>query len=103
MGETLACGTGICAAVAVGRRQDLLDADVAISKFHAFFKQEDGRTLLHDAGSRNGTFLNGTVVPDSKHGKPLEVGEGARVRFGEIEFYFVTCAQLRELVALAPK
>ncbi len=31
VGETLACGTGICAAVAVGRRQDLLDADVAIS------------------------------------------------------------------------
>jgi diaminopimelate epimerase len=30
-GETLACGTGICAAVAVGRRQDLLDAEVAVS------------------------------------------------------------------------
>jgi diaminopimelate epimerase len=30
-GETLACGTGICAAVAVGRRQDLLDAEVSVS------------------------------------------------------------------------
>jgi len=30
-GETLACGTGICAAVAVGRRQDLLAAEVSVS------------------------------------------------------------------------
>jgi diaminopimelate epimerase len=30
-GETLACGTGICAAVAIGRRQDLLGAEVAVS------------------------------------------------------------------------
>jgi diaminopimelate epimerase len=29
-GETLACGTGTCAAVAVGRRQGLLDAEVEI-------------------------------------------------------------------------
>lgn len=29
-GETLACGTGTCAAVAVGRRQDLLDGEVAV-------------------------------------------------------------------------
>jgi diaminopimelate epimerase len=30
VGETLACGTGACAAVAVGRRRDLLDADVRV-------------------------------------------------------------------------
>jgi diaminopimelate epimerase len=30
VGETLACGTGTCAAVAVGRRQGLLDADVTV-------------------------------------------------------------------------
>ena len=30
VGETLACGTGACAAVAVGRRDGLLDADVRV-------------------------------------------------------------------------
>ena len=30
VGETLACGTGACAAVAIGRRQGLLDADVTV-------------------------------------------------------------------------
>jgi len=30
VGETLACGTGACAAVAVGRRQELLDDDVRV-------------------------------------------------------------------------
>jgi diaminopimelate epimerase len=29
-GETLACGTGACAAVAIGRRQGLLDSDVQV-------------------------------------------------------------------------
>jgi diaminopimelate epimerase len=29
-GETLACGTGACAAVAVGRRQGLLDREVRV-------------------------------------------------------------------------
>jgi diaminopimelate epimerase len=29
-GETLACGTGACAAVAVGRRQGLLDEQVRV-------------------------------------------------------------------------
>ena len=29
-GETLACGTGACAAAAIGRRQGLLDADVRV-------------------------------------------------------------------------
>jgi diaminopimelate epimerase len=30
VGETLACGTGACAAVAIGRRQGLLDAEVRV-------------------------------------------------------------------------
>jgi len=30
VGETMACGTGACAAVAVGRRQDLLEGDVRV-------------------------------------------------------------------------
>jgi diaminopimelate epimerase len=30
VGETLACGTGACAAAAVGRRQGLLETDVQI-------------------------------------------------------------------------
>jgi diaminopimelate epimerase len=30
VGETLACGTGACAAVAVGRRRGLLDDDVRV-------------------------------------------------------------------------
>jgi len=30
-GETLGCGTGACAAVAVGRRRGLLDSQVRVS------------------------------------------------------------------------
>jgi hypothetical protein len=91
--------------VTVGRTRnnDIVISDVAISKFHAFFKEEDGRVVLQDAGSRNGTRLDGEAVPDAKRGKPVEVKAGARVCFGEIEFGFVRGAQLHELASLAPR
>jgi hypothetical protein len=91
--------------VTVGRTRnnDIVISDVAISKFHAFFKEEDGRILLQDAGSRNGTRLDGELVPDAKKGKALEVKPGARVCFGEIEFGFMRGTQLRDLASLAPK
>jgi pSer/pThr/pTyr-binding forkhead associated (FHA) protein len=91
--------------VTVGRTRnnDIVISDVAISKFHAFFKEEEGRVVLQDAGSRNGTRLDGEAVPDAKRGKPVEVKTGARVCFGEIEFGFVRGAQLHELASLAPR
>jgi hypothetical protein len=91
--------------VTVGRTRnnDIVISDVAISKFHAFFKEEDGRVVLQDAGSRNGTSLDGEPVPDAKRGKPVEVKAGARVCFGEIEFGFVRGPQLHELASLAPR
>jgi hypothetical protein len=86
--------------VTVGRTRnnDIILSDIAISKFHALFREEDGRFLVQDAGSRNGTFVDGAQVPETKKGKPVEVKPGAKVRFGEIEFQFVSGAQLRDLV-----
>jgi hypothetical protein len=91
--------------VTVGRTRnnDIVISDVAISKFHAFFKEEDGKVTLQDAGSRNGTHLDGNPVPDARRGKPIELKSGARIRFGEIEFGFVRGAQLHELASLAPR
>ncbi len=87
--------------VTVGRTRnnDIVLPDVAMSKFHALFKEEDGRFYVHDAGSRNGTFLDEAMVPDTKRGKPLEVKQGARIRFGAIELWFMRAAGLRDLLA----
>ncbi len=48
VGETLACGTGACAAVAVGRRLGRLDAevDVALPGGHAEVSWQEGGTSL---------------------------------------------------------
>jgi hypothetical protein len=87
--------------ITVGRTKnnDIVLADVAISKFHAFFKEEEGQYFLQDAGSRNGTFVNDGEVPDKKHGKPLCVEPGALVRFGAVELKFIRGGDLYDLAS----
>src|SRR4029079_11941383 len=47
--------------VTIGRTQnnDIVLFDARISRFHAFFKVYPDRVELGDAGSRNGTFVDG--------------------------------------------
>ncbi len=50
--------------VTIGREQthDIVIPDPSVSRFHAFAKQgEDGGFLLQDAGSTNGTTVNGDL------------------------------------------
>jgi diaminopimelate epimerase len=54
-GETLACGTGACAAVAVGRRHGLLDADVQVDL-------KGGRAAVSWLGPGNDIWLTGPVA-----------------------------------------
>ena len=79
------------------RNNDVVVPDVVMSKFHAFFKEEEGAFFLSDAESRNGTFVDGKSVPSTKQGKPALVQPGARVRFGMIELWFVDAEGLLEL------
>ncbi|MGC8520609.1 MAG: diaminopimelate epimerase [Steroidobacteraceae bacterium] len=52
VGETLACGTGACAAVAVGRRWGLLDADVTVCA-------RGGELGVHWGGTGESIWLTG--------------------------------------------
>jgi diaminopimelate epimerase len=51
-GETLACGTGACAAVAVGRRNGLLDADVHV-------RVRGGELQVNWAGPKESVWMTG--------------------------------------------
>jgi hypothetical protein len=86
--------------VTVGRTKnnDVVLADVSISKFHAFFKEEGGTYFLADGESRNGTFVDGERALSTKQGKPTMLRPGARVKFGAIEFRFI---DMKELLSLA--
>jgi FHA domain len=85
--------------ITVGRTKnnDVVLPDAMISKFHALFKEADGKLLCQDADSRNGSFVDGKRAPTTKGGKGLEVGAGSRVKFGLLEFWFVSGTELQEL------
>ena len=55
VGETLACGTGACAAVAVGRRWGLLDAKVNVDL-------PGGRLRIEWAGPGAHLWMTGPAV-----------------------------------------
>jgi transcriptional regulator with PAS, ATPase and Fis domain len=61
---------------------DLLLSDAAASKFHCEIVLDDGKPVVRDLGSRNGTFINGVKVQSAflQDGSILSVGE-TRIRF----------------------
>lgn len=72
--------------ITVGRthENDVVLADVQISKLHAWFCELDGHLVLHDAGSRNGTWVGDRpLVPK---GPGVRVPYGAMVRFASLCF-----------------
>jgi pSer/pThr/pTyr-binding forkhead associated (FHA) protein len=81
--------------ISVGRaeKNDVAIPDMSLSIFHAFFTQHaDGRFLLQDAGSKNGTFIDDRAVPAQAQGPAMPVQDGALVRFGQVELTFLGAA-----------
>jgi pSer/pThr/pTyr-binding forkhead associated (FHA) protein/S1-C subfamily serine protease len=66
----------------VGRGQDcdLVLSDPSVSSRHALLESESDRLFITDLGSTNGTF----VADEPIHAR-LEVGAGAKLRFGTLE------------------
>src|SRR6188508_3719559 len=62
------------------RELDISLHDPSISKLHAIIEQIDGRYVVADLGSKNGTRLNGVPVDGTQH---LSVGD--RIEFGTVE------------------
>ena len=88
--------------ISIGRdvSNDLVIPNDLVTKYHAFFrKREDGRFLLLDGASKNGTFLNDEPVPKWGKGLPVEVESGALIRLGSMEFIFLMADEFRKLVA----
>ena len=68
--------------VSIGRRPDRTVSfsadDVIVSTEHATVRHKDGRYILHDDGSRNGTFVNSQRVTERvlEHGDLIQFGPG---------------------------
>ena len=90
--------------VTLGResRHDLVIPDASVSRFHAFAKRApDGRFLIQDAESTNGTSVNGRSVPSRGPGPAEPLNPGDTVRLGQVEFTFTDAAGLRSFVQKA--
>jgi anti-anti-sigma factor len=51
-----------------------------VSKLHAAIERRDGRIVLTDMGSTNGTILNGRIL----RGKEAEIHDGDRIQVGPV-------------------
>jgi pSer/pThr/pTyr-binding forkhead associated (FHA) protein len=73
------------AVVTIGRAgtNDVVIEDGTISRQHATIKWEDGTFRVYDLGSSNGTF-----VGDQRVRAPVDLADGASVRFGAVELSF---------------
>ena len=86
--------------VSIGRidKNDVCFADESVSKFHAYVKESAGTYVLQDARSRNGTTLDGALVPGRGLGEPLPMRSGQSIRFGGVDAVFLDAKATLELI-----
>jgi hypothetical protein len=79
--------------ITIGRtpNNDVVIRHITVSRFHSFFRQRDGGWTVSDAGSKNGTYLEGRRLEARKE-RP--VASGHRVRMGDIEATFYSASDL---------
>lgn len=88
--------------ITIGRteKNDVTLSDISVSRFHAFFKRNPaGGFQLHDAGSTNGTTVNGLSVSTREAGPPTNVKSGDNIRFGQLDVTFLEADALRSYLA----
>jgi len=73
--------------------------DRSVSRRHALLKRDGDRFLVLDAGSSNGTSVNGRNVLTRGAGPPSPLAPGDTLRVGSLEFTFAHAAALREMAA----
>jgi pSer/pThr/pTyr-binding forkhead associated (FHA) protein len=66
-----------------GGENDIVITSKRVSREHARLLRQNRKTLLEDAGSTNGTFLN-----DEQIRKPVELSDGDRISIGDVTFVF---------------
>ena len=79
--------------ITIGRtgNNDVVIADISVSRLHAYVRRTDAGWVLADAGSKNGSWLRGERLAPRKE-QPLL--SRALLRVGEIDLTFYLAADL---------
>lgn len=77
---------------------DLVVPEESVSSGHAIILHKDGGYFVQDAGSTNGTWLNGEPVPESA---PSALCSGDELRLGGIKVQFLTADAFHRLATRA--
>jgi hypothetical protein len=79
--------------VTIGRTEnnDVVVRHEAVSRFHAFVQEREGRYHLVDSGSRNGTSLNGRRLEANK---PVLLPEQCTISLGDLRLEYLSADKL---------
>ncbi len=91
-------GTPFVDLITIGRTEgnDIMISDISVSRFQAFFRRRHGRWFICDAGSSNGTRVDGEkLLPRTE----AEILNHTQVCFGAVEYIFHTADSLYDLLA----
>ncbi|MGI9034539.1 MAG: FHA domain-containing protein [Pyrinomonadaceae bacterium] len=78
------------------RENDLTIGDQSVSKIHAaLFVNAENKLLVADAGSTNGTYLNGERIA---YGRAVVVGDGDKIKFGSVDVFLRRAPRATEFV-----
>ena len=66
-------------------RAQILLSDASVSRIHARFVEQEGRTALIDLNSTNGTFINGVRLEQEE---VASLEDGDELRFGNVRMKY---------------
>ena len=86
-------GASFADMITVGRtpNNDIVLRDVTVSRFHAYFRQRGDKWIVADAGSKNGSELEGVPLEARKE---RELASGVAIRIGDFELTFYSSNEL---------
>ncbi len=88
-------GSSLEISVGRSRRSGIVMLHKSVSTLHAHFRSDKAEgLLLRDAGSRNGTLVNGVVTTEHE----VAVERGDEIRFGEVDALVCSAEALWEAV-----
>jgi hypothetical protein len=79
--------------ITIGRtvNNDVVIADASVSRFHAYVRRDASSWVVADAGSKNGSWLEGEALEARREKKLVS---GSVVKIGEVEMTFYLAVDL---------